>query len=166
MDMQMPIMDGYETTRQIKTSAQGQNTVIIAVTASVFEENRQHVLAAGCDDFVRKPIYINEVMEKMATHLGVEYCRPATAIAPPPARGAAAPPSASTEIPDLHLDVMPAVWQQQLEQAALQGDDAWIMKLIDQIPADHQALIDGLTRLVQSFRFDQVIALTQLVAKS
>ena len=56
MDMRMPVMDGHEATRQIKSTSQGQATAIIALTASVFEEDLSLVLAEGCDDFVRKPI--------------------------------------------------------------------------------------------------------------
>ncbi len=56
MDMQMPVMDGYEATKQIKATQKGQTTVIIALTASAFEEDRQKVLAVGCDDFATKPL--------------------------------------------------------------------------------------------------------------
>lgn len=55
MDMRMPVMDGYEATRQIKSHLKGQATVIIALTASALEEERTIILSAGCDDFVRKP---------------------------------------------------------------------------------------------------------------
>ncbi|MGA9382129.1 MAG: PAS domain S-box protein, partial [Phormidium sp.] len=51
MDMRMPVMDGYEATKIIKSQPGGQNTIIIAVTASALEEERSLVLAAGCDDF-------------------------------------------------------------------------------------------------------------------
>lgn len=72
MDLQMPILDGYEATKQIK--AIGQNTpVIIALTGSVFEEERAVALAAGCDDFVRKPFRTEMIFEKMAEYLGVRY---------------------------------------------------------------------------------------------
>nr|MDJ0845301.1 PAS domain S-box protein [Crocosphaera sp.] len=55
MDMRMPILDGYKATERIKATPQGQETVIIALTASAFEEERNLVLSAGCDDFMRKP---------------------------------------------------------------------------------------------------------------
>ncbi|MBM0745589.1 response regulator (plasmid) [Phormidium sp. CLA17] len=66
MDMRMPVMDGYEATRYIKAQLQGQATVIIAITASVLDEERAIVLAAGCDDFVRKPVWEDIVFEKIA----------------------------------------------------------------------------------------------------
>ena len=59
MDMQMPYIDGHEATRQIR--AAGDNgTVIVALSASAFEEDRERALAEGCDDFVRKPFRAEE----------------------------------------------------------------------------------------------------------
>ena len=73
MDMRMPVMDGYEATKQIKSQLKGQATVIIAITASILEEERAVVLSVGCDDFVRKPLRESVIFEKIAEHLGVRY---------------------------------------------------------------------------------------------
>ena len=73
MDMRMPVMDGYEATKQIKSQLQDQETVIIAITASALEEERAVVLSIDCDDFVRKPFPESIIFEKMAQHLGVRY---------------------------------------------------------------------------------------------
>jgi signal transduction histidine kinase/CheY-like chemotaxis protein len=73
MDMRMPIMDGYEATRRIKAHPKGQSTVVIAITASAFDEERAKVMATGCDDFVRKPIREALLLDKIAQHLGVRY---------------------------------------------------------------------------------------------
>ena len=56
MDMQMPVMDGYEATKKIKADPLGQDTVIISLTASAFEE----ILKIGGDAFVRKPFQEDE----------------------------------------------------------------------------------------------------------
>ncbi|MFM7577683.1 MAG: response regulator, partial [Microcystaceae cyanobacterium] len=74
MDMRMPIMDGYEASQRIKSTLQGQATVIIALTASAFEEDRALVLSAGCDDFLRKPFREETLWQKMAEHLGIQFC--------------------------------------------------------------------------------------------
>ncbi|CAN1208719.1 hypothetical protein TUMEXPCC7403_00760 [Tumidithrix helvetica PCC 7403] len=82
MDMRMPVMDGYEATRRIRERERQENvelshpfskTIIIALTASAFEEKRSLVLAAGCDDYVRKPVQQDTLFAKMAEYLGVRY---------------------------------------------------------------------------------------------
>lgn len=76
MDMRMPRVDGYEATRYIR-QAEGDTkpdpTVIIAITATAFEENRSDILAAGCDDLLYKPFRSGELLEKMRQHLGLNY---------------------------------------------------------------------------------------------
>jgi CheY-like chemotaxis protein len=73
MDIQMPVMDGYEATQIIKQMPNGQETVIIALTASAFDEQREAILKAGCDDFIRKPFQEEILFAKIAEHLGVRY---------------------------------------------------------------------------------------------
>ena len=73
MDMRMPVMDGMEATRQIKQAPGGQETIIVALTASGLEEDRTMILEEGCDDYVRKPFYEEELYDTIAKHLGVRY---------------------------------------------------------------------------------------------
>lgn len=73
MDMRMPVMNGYEAIRQIKSTARGKTTPIIAVTASAFDEERTKIITAGADDFLGKPIQIEELFEKMQSYLGIVY---------------------------------------------------------------------------------------------
>lgn len=73
MDIRMPVMDGMEATRRIKATEAGRNTKIVAVTAHALEEERQEILASGCDEFIRKPLRENEIFEAIAKHLGVTF---------------------------------------------------------------------------------------------
>ena len=73
MDIRMPTMDGCEATRRIKSSPGGEETVVLALTASTFGNERKRVLAAGCVEFVRKPFREAEIFEAMARQLGVRY---------------------------------------------------------------------------------------------
>ncbi|WP_051261704.1 PocR ligand-binding domain-containing protein [Desulfovibrio inopinatus] len=73
MDMRMPVMDGYEATRQIKSTEQGQKTPIIAITASVFAEDRQQVIDTGANEFIRKPIIATELFAKIEKQLNITF---------------------------------------------------------------------------------------------
>ncbi len=73
MDIRMPVMNGYEATRQIKSMSQGQKTSIIALTASIFEEDQQGIISAGFDDFMRKPFREEELFKMMNYWIGVQY---------------------------------------------------------------------------------------------
>lgn len=63
MDIQMPEMDGYEATRQIRQF--NKDVVIIALTAFALTGDREDALAAGCNDYVSKPIRKDKLMEVM-----------------------------------------------------------------------------------------------------
>lgn len=175
MDMRMPVMDGFEATQQIRDRESKNRegspancsipTKIIALTASAFEEQRQSILASGCDDFVRKPFREEEILEKMTQHLGVTYCYEDN----PTQMGTLSPetitsidqPSLMQELSPTDLAGMPPDWLQQLHHAASQGSDFLILKLIEQIPPQQATVAMALSELVSDFRFDQIIALAQ-----
>ena len=73
MDRRMPVMDGVEATRLIRRLPGGNEVKIAAVTASALQEERQMMLEAGMDDFVRKPYRIEEIYDCLARHLGLKY---------------------------------------------------------------------------------------------
>ena len=70
MDIQMPVMNGYEATKAIrKLTDERAKIPIIAMTANAFEEDRQAALAAGMDDYVAKPVEISELFRTIMKHL-------------------------------------------------------------------------------------------------
>lgn len=73
MDRRMPGMDGIEATRRIRELPDGKKVKIVAVTASAFDEQRKEILAAGMDDYVRKPYRAAEIYDCLTKHLGVQY---------------------------------------------------------------------------------------------
>ncbi|MBF2008664.1 MAG: response regulator [Chlorogloeopsis fritschii C42_A2020_084] len=172
MDMRMPLMDGYQSTKQIKAMERNQQdgdnlpavsssrTIIIALTASAFEEQRANILTVGCDDFVRKPFQEQIIFEKIAKHLGVKYIYTQQQ------------ESKQTQVYNSNfrlenklksddLIVMPPSWREQMCQAALEVDADKIVQLIELIPKTHSALADKLTKLVRNFCFDEILELTQ-----
>jgi two-component system cell cycle response regulator DivK len=69
MDIQMPIMDGYETTRRIKADPATKDIPIIAVTSYALSGDNQKALDAGCDDYVPKPYSPRQLLAKIRQHL-------------------------------------------------------------------------------------------------
>ena len=173
MDMRMPVMNGYEATREIKAREQRQQssdgeipaggpnsdrvpTVILALTASAFEEDRQKILQIGCDDFVRKPFRTEELFAKMRQYLGVEYIYEARE------------PTISSQNPTFQLTfdrlkaemtTMSLSWLEQFHHAALQCSDLLIFELLEQLPPERVSVAEAIIDLVENFQFDVAIEL-------
>jgi two-component system, cell cycle response regulator DivK len=65
MDMSLPVLDGWEATRQLKAAPQTKDIPIIALTAHAMTSDEQKAREAGCDDFDTKPIELPRLLEKM-----------------------------------------------------------------------------------------------------
>jgi adenylate cyclase len=166
MDIRMPVMDGYEATRQIKATPAGQKTPIVAITASVFD-NKPAILAAGCDDCVQKPFRDSELLTKIAEHLGVQYLYAEKQLHPTPAppeknisrKSAGIVEKTTLENLQACLLEMPTQWKTELYDAALLLDEEQCVQLLDQIAKDYPDLYGTLTDLLINFRFDIVMNL-------
>ncbi len=157
IDLRMPVLNGYEATKMIKANL-NPTPIMIALTGSAFEEDRITALAAGCDDFVRKPFRIEIIFEKIAVHLGVRY---RYAAEPTDISSAAKNSMVNQSLVPADLNIMPLEWRLQLHQAATRVNAKLILQLIDRIPPDHAHLIRPLTDLVHNFQFEEIMALTQ-----
>ena len=68
MDLNMPVMDGLEATRQIKMAM--PDLPIIALTANAFDSDRQDAFEAGCDNFMTKPVSAESCLKMIAEYIG------------------------------------------------------------------------------------------------
>src|SRR5882757_8704377 len=65
MDLSLPVLDGWEATRQIKAAPETRHIPVIALTAHAMIGDREKALAAGCDDFDTKPVELPRLLEKI-----------------------------------------------------------------------------------------------------
>ncbi|MBN1887664.1 MAG: response regulator [Thermoflexales bacterium] len=151
MDVRMPYLDGLEVARRIRASGD-RDTIIIALTASAFNDQRDEALAAGCDDFVRKPFRGAELFEAMERHLGLHYVYEAVAAEPQPVQ--------SLRRGD--LAGLPEAWRKAMRDAAARARDADAQALVSQIEPDHPRLAQGVSALLRDYQYDKILELLEV----
>lgn len=149
MDMRMPVMDGYEATKKIKSTEQGQTTALIALTASAFEEQRSLILDAGCDDFVRKPFQAHVIFETLTRHLGLRFVYENQPDNSPLKESVDLKPEDLAGLATADLD--------DLRLAAASADPELMIVVIDRIDAGEPAIATGLRQLTDDFNFDHIL---------
>lgn len=152
MDMRMPIMDGFEATKIMRKSHGDKSTgraVIITLTASAFMEDRAAVLAAGCDDFVRRPFLEFETWDKMKQHLRVDFIYEAPE------------PSELNQPGDIDdhaitegINALPEQERSQLAHAIEEIDFDATITIIRRIEKDHGEFARYLAEMVNAYQFD------------
>ncbi len=141
--------------------SEGSNTdtIIVALTASAFEEERQKILSIGCDDFIRKPFTQEVLLEKLSQHLGVKYTNQVeitnTAVVEQPTQ-------IFLSIAELlnHLSQMPPEWLYKIHYAAASCSDELILELLKQIPSENDQVSQVLRDLANNYQFEKIMELT------
>jgi PAS domain S-box-containing protein len=157
MDVRMPVMDGLEAIRRIRATKAGANTKIIALTAHALEEERNAILAAGCDDFVRKPFREQDIFGALARHLLVKF------IYEKAPRPESAPEAAGITLRPEQLEGLPAELLRELRQAVIELDTARTHDIIGQITERDASLGLALNTLATQLGYRRLLKLLERV---
>jgi CheY-like chemotaxis protein len=150
MDMRMPVMSGYEATAKIRELADNKDVKIVALTASVFKEERRKILATGCDEVVCKPFLVHAIFDTMAKQLGVRYHYQ---------ESSGITVGVANEIQAEAILELPVEVRQALKMAAVSLNKIGFEAALVQIPAQQLETSRGLSKLANEFRFDLILKL-------
>ena len=142
MDRNMPVMDGIEATQRIRAMSGGKEVKIVAVTALAFAEQREEMLAAGVDDFVRKPYRPAEIFDCMTRQLGVHFIHEQ-----------AAHIEADSALSTSALAKLPEILRRELADDLVLGNTEQLAQLIHRIKQQDAALAKVLARHVAAFNY-------------
>jgi signal transduction histidine kinase/ligand-binding sensor domain-containing protein/CheY-like chemotaxis protein len=149
MDLRLPVMGGMEAAREIRAMDGGLRVKIVAISASAFDQQRQEVLAAGLDDFVRKPYRREEIFDCMAHHLGVRYLHGEAL------RGAPTDPVAALR--GEALAALPQQLREELADALVRLAPGPIGEVIDRVSEQDARLAEMLARYVNRFAYTEIL---------
>ncbi|MEH2058254.1 MAG: ATP-binding protein [Nostoc sp.] len=141
------------------------HTIIIALTASAFEEERQKILSIGCDDFIRKPFTQEVLLEKLSQHLDLKYTNQVETT-----KGAVVDQPTTqmfisvAELVSL-LSQMSPPWLEKIHYAAASCSDELILELLKQIPSDNGQVFQALRNLANNYQFEKIMELTKTNVK-
>ncbi|WP_163338477.1 PAS domain S-box protein [Desulfopila sp. IMCC35008] len=158
MDMRMPVMDGYEATKTIRSLPGGEAVKIVAITASAFIEQRPDIIAAGCDEVVYKPFMEHEIFEMMGRFLEIDYLYEQESTSGPEQ-------FSRTEIAAMLADVTPELLK-ELEQATLTLDREAALEIISRIAGQAPEIALGLKEMVDNFQMAELRDLLEKASAS
>ena len=152
MDLRMPVMDGREATRRIKSTPKGKETAIIVLTASSFEDGRKDMASIGVDGYIRKPFRESELFENLARCLNIKYVYAEEAAGSLPQQPAAtAAPSAEA------LSRLPKSLVQDLRAAASGANLKSLLTLIGQVETHDAQAAEGLREMAARYDYEAIL---------
>ena len=151
MDIRMPEMDGCEATRNIRALPNGDTVSIVALTASVFAEERAQIITAGCDDMLRKPVEAEALFELIGRllELKFEYDEGSDTLYD------ADHPNDTV----LTFNALPNELRQKLKEAAITLDVEACQAIAESLRSDYPAEANFLSSLIENYNFDSLVAL-------
>lgn len=145
MDMRMPVVDGYQATQRIRALEGGNRVRIAALTASVFKEERNSILTAGCDEMLAKPVDEQQLLQIMGQLLNLDYRYESLMSFRPEATCSTA-----------NLGILPHTLQTELKSAAEQLDVDTIRQLCENMQ-NYPTQANMIKVWMDSFRFDLLL---------
>jgi PAS domain S-box-containing protein len=168
MDLRMPVMDGYEATKEIRNRIQQREQEwqengsvipkIVALTASTIEEKRSSALSIGCDDFISKPFRKTDIFDTLHKHLGVKYLYScSTDFIPTGDRHnqSDAPSNAALA----YWPALPAEWIENMRQVIRSADFDLIARTIEELRYDHPEFTEILQDHLNNFDYQKILTL-------
>jgi len=160
MDIQMPVMDGYQATKEIKSQTEVQETIIIALTANVLDHTASNIKSFGYDDLIAKPISTNDLLEKSEEHLKVRYLYQDLDSVNQSTKSKINIPTVSVNKPSLDsIEIMTSEWLDQIYQAAQIADYQVLKELLSEIEQEYEEIAAGLDSWLEEFRMDKIAEL-------
>jgi CheY-like chemotaxis protein len=156
MDRRMPVMDGVEATRRIRSLPNGKQVKIVAVTASAFKEQEPELMDAGMDGYIRKPFLFNEIYHALSQQLGLEFIygqdvKPDTGVR-------------KRLTPELLLAITPEQ-REELSHAVISLDSERINAVISRIAVTQSELSQSLSQLANEFDYPTILRAIDAVSE-
>jgi signal transduction histidine kinase/DNA-binding response OmpR family regulator len=149
MDWRMPVMDGLEATRRIRSMDGGCDVKIVALSASVATEDRDELMAAGADDFVAKPIHFDDIYDCLTRQLGVRLTFDESATPQ------AADPSA--DLDPKALAALPSSLRAELEEALVSLEGGRIEETVRRVSLQDPELAAALAGRAERLEYSSIL---------
>ncbi len=158
-DLVMPILDGFEATRQLRNIPQTKEIPVIAISASVFDYHQQDSVDAGCNDFLPKPVRADHLFDLLQKYLGLTW------IYDQPIQTDTSPELAFFTDTALDLSALkiPTKQAHTIFELANMGDIGGILKEVEQLEKTDRQLLPLTRKLIQLARSFDDAAICELV---
>jgi signal transduction histidine kinase/CheY-like chemotaxis protein len=152
MDLRMDGMDGIAATaaiRERETAEGWPRSVILALSASAFERDRQWLVESGCDEFIPKPYRESTIFDALTRHLSIAFVR----------EGQTKSEAGAASVAPERIDRLPARLRSRLREAARSGDLRGARAAVVEVARLDDELANGLRAMVDAFRLEEIEAM-------
>ena len=153
-DLVMPHVNGFEMVRRLRQDTELRHLPIIAISASVFEEHQKQSIAAGCNDFIAKPIDMSIFLDKLRYYLKLLWeCRESQQRM-----------TARDDINVADIELPPVEQQDKILDLALMGDVGGLLECVDELEKSNkqwQVFTNYIRKLARNFKTKQICEFIQ-----